>query len=221
MRVKICGIKVDEDINVLVKANADAAGFLVGQLYASKDFILPSTAARLAKKIPPYITPVLVTQLIHAESILELVLRSGITTVQLHGRISVDEVKNLRESMSDLNRIILATYMNYPDATVDLSEYYPLIDAIILDTYNRETGEAGGTGLTHDWKKSREFVDQCPLPVILAGGLTPENVGEAIGVVRPYGVDANTSLKNTEDGTRDLKLCCDYVKNARSAYNHL
>ena len=216
MRIKVCGIKSEKDIEVVVKSGADAAGFLVGQLHPSPDFILPSTARRLVAKLPPYIMPVLVTQLSTADEIMELVSKSEINTVQIHGDISIEELKKLRSLISVSGKIILAANIFDETRKADLEDYYTHINAILLDSCNPVTKETGGTGLTHDWNISADFVSKCPLPVILAGGIGPENVVAAIKKVRPFAVDANTKLKNS-DGERDLALCTKFVKNAQNA----
>ncbi len=80
------------------------------------------------------------------------------------------------------------------------------VDAIILDTYDPETGRGGATGKTHDWDLSRAIVEAVAAPVILAGGLTPANVAEAVRRVRPWGVDVHTGVEEP-DGTRSLAGC--------------
>jgi phosphoribosylanthranilate isomerase len=214
MRVKICGIKNENDVQTVIKSDADAAGFLVGQVHASKDFILPSTAARLADSLPPYITPVLVTHLTDPEEIMELVMKTGITTVQLHGGSSVKDVKKLRDLMPLNSKLVLAAYIKNKRCTPELEEYYPFIDAVLLDSYNEEKGQVGGTGKIHDWELSSEIVAMSPLPVILAGGLNPSNVADAVRTVKPFAVDANSGLKDESDG-RSLEKCIEFVRNAK------
>ena len=216
MRIKICGLKSEKDIDTIVKAGADAAGFLVGQLHASPDFILPSTAARLVAKMPPYIVPVLVTQLTESEEILDLVSKSGINTVQLYDYISLNEVKVLRSALPASGKIIMALNSGDDKVKLELDSYYSFIDAVLLDSCNPVTGEMGGTGITHDWDVSADFVEKCSLPVILAGGLSPDNVAAAIKKVNPFAVDANSYLKNPQ-GERDLTICCEFVNKARKA----
>lgn len=222
MRIKICGIRNEADIKVAVESGADAAGFLIGQLHASHDFILPGTAARLADHLPPYITPVIVTHLVKAETIIEIVRKTGITTVQLHGGSPLDEVKKLSGFMPLNGKLILASYIIRGKLEPDLDEFYPFIDAILLDSYNKTTGQVGGTGRIHDWNKSSEIVKSCFVPVILAGGLNPDNVAKAVKVVKPYAVDANSGLKNKGSGrSLSLELCRAFVKNARLAFLNL
>jgi len=216
MRIKICGLKSEKDIDVIIKAGADAAGFLVGQLHASPDFILPSTAARLVAKLPPYIVPVLVTQLAISEEILELVFKSEINTVQLHDYIPLNEVKAVRSALPASGKIIMAVNLFDTKIKSELDTNYSYIDAVLLDSCNSVTGEMGGTGFTHDWNISADFVRNCNLPVILAGGLNPDNVDAAIKKVNPFAVDANTHLKNQQN-ERDLSLCRNFVQKARNA----
>ncbi|MBR3689235.1 MAG: phosphoribosylanthranilate isomerase, partial [Lentisphaeria bacterium] len=80
---------------------------------------------------------------------------------------------------------------------------------------NPKTGQAGGTGLTGNWIRAARFVQESPLPVILAGGLTPVNVVRAIERVRPYAVDVNTGVKTPADRTESAALCRAFVKAAR------
>jgi len=88
-------------------------------------------------------------------------------------------------------------------------------DAIILDTYDPKTGRHGATGLTHDWTISRKIVETCNSPVILAGGLNPGNVAEAIKIVCPWGVDVHTGIENP-DGSVNQQMSADFVKKARN-----
>lgn len=217
MRIKICGIKTEADVGIVVKSGADAAGLLVGQIHTSTDFILPSTAARLSGLLPPYITPVIVTHLVDAASILDIVKKTGVNTLQLHGGSPPEEVRKICDALPANGKIIFAVHIIKGEMVPSLQEYYPYIDAVLLDSYNLTTGQVGGTGQIHDWKLSAQIVRTSSVPVILAGGLNPSNVEEAIRTVKPYGVDANSGLKNAEGG-RDPELCKAFVENARKAW---
>ncbi|MFA6569579.1 MAG: phosphoribosylanthranilate isomerase [Victivallales bacterium] len=217
MRIKICGIKTEADVDVVIKSGADAAGFLVGQVHTSTDFILPSTAARLSGTLPPFITPVIVTHLVDAASILDIVKRTGITTLQLHGGSLPEDVRKICDALPGNGKIIFAVHMIKGEIAPSPDEYYPFIDAVLLDSCNMSTGQVGGTGQIHDWALSAQIARTSPVPVILAGGLSPSNVEEAVRTVKPYGVDANSGLKNPEGG-RDPELCKAFVVNARRAW---
>jgi len=216
MKVKICGIRTDADLKTAIAAGADAVGFLVGQIHASPDFILISTAARLAALLPPFVTPVLVTHLTKPEDIMEIVSKTSIRTVQLHGGSSLADVKKLSSMMPPGSALILAAHILQDKCTPSLDDYYPYLRAVLLDSYNKEKGQVGGTGQVHNWELSARIVRECPLPVMLAGGLTPDNVKEAIRTVRPYAVDANSGLKGAEGG-RCPEKCAAFVKNANDS----
>ena len=96
-------------------------------------------------------------------------------------------------------------------------EFLPFIDAFLIDTLNPKTGQVGGTGLVGNWTLAAQFVQESPVPVILAGGLTPANVARAIERVRPYAVDVNTGVKATSDRSESPLLCRAFVKAARLA----
>ncbi len=218
MRIKICGVTSSKDLKIAVDAGADAVGFLVGQLHASPDFILPSTAARLAKELPPFVAPVIVTHLVDTESIIEMLRKTAISTVQLHGGSTAEDVKKIRNAVPPTCKIILAVHMMAgKKIDPDFHLYTPYVDAFLLDSFNKTGGQVGGTGRVHDWDRSAEIVRESKLPVILAGGLTPENVADAIRKVKPYGVDANSGLKE-KDGSRSPELCKAFVANACKAF---
>lgn len=217
MRAKICGIRTEEDLKAAVESGADAVGFLLGQVHPSKDFILPGTAARLVRALPPWITPVIVTHLTEPDEILELSDRTGITTIQLHGGSSPSEVQRVRDGLPPAGKVIVTIHPDSETDFVIFKDYYSLADAFLIDSFDRATGRVGGTGKTNDWSLAAKFVGESPLPVILAGGLTPDNAAEAIRTVRPYGLDANSGLKNKETGAVDPIRCKDFVAAVRNA----
>lgn len=216
MRVKICGIKSDNDLQAAINAGADAVGLLVGQLYASTDFILPGTALRFSQMLPPYISPVIVTHLVEADTILDIMEKTGINTVQLHGGSDLKEVKKLRDLLPSA-KIIFAIHVKDGEINPSYEDYIPYINAFLLDSYNKNTNQVGGTGKVHDWKKSAEFCASSRLPVIVAGGLNPKNVADAIKTINPYGVDANSGLKD-QNRNCSPELCKEFVKNAKQAF---
>ena len=215
MRVKICGIRNEKELEAAARSGADAVGFLVGQVHPSGDFILPGTAARLVRHLPPGITPVIVTHLTEPEEILEIVDRTGIMTLQLHGGSTPEQVVQLRSALPPAAKLIVMLHLTSENDFEKASDFFSSADAFLSDTFDAESGRVGGTGKTHDWELVRRFRDYSRLPVILAGGLGPDNVAEAIRTVHPYAVDANSHLK-TGDGV-DAALCAAFVAAARSA----
>ncbi len=216
MRVKVCGIKTEQELETAVSAGADAVGFLVGQVHASHDFILASTAARLVRMLPPYVVPVLVTHLTKPETILELAEQTSIFTIQLHGGSSPEEVAALRDRLGPAGKLVYAAHVVDQQVVPPPDPYYAFADALLLDSMDPAAGKVGGTGLTHNWNVSAAIAASAPVPVVLAGGLNPSNVAAAVRHVRPFAVDANSGLRRF-DGDLDWNLCSAFVRNAKNA----
>ena len=214
MRIKICGIRNEQDMMAAVNAGANAVGFLVGQLHASKDFVLPGTAARLVRMLPPFVAPVLVTHFTDPAEVFDLVIRTGITTVQLHGGSTPEEVAALRDMLPPAGKIILAVHLQSEDDFVATKDYYRMVDTFLIDSIDIEAGKVGGTGCTNDWQLARKFVETTPCPVFLAGGLCAENAADAVRTVQPFALDANSRLKD-EDGNVNAEKCLAFVKAAQ------
>jgi phosphoribosylanthranilate isomerase len=135
---------------------------------------------------------VLVTHLITAADVLDLHRRVPAPAIQLHDDIPADEIIVLRQHLPHVT-LIKAIGVVDESAIGAARQVEPFVDALLLDS--RTHDRIGGTGRVHDWRISRRIVTAARVPVILAGGLTPENVADAIGTVRPYGVDANSGLE--------------------------
>lgn len=217
MRVKICGIRSEADLAVATDAGADALGFLVGLTHVSEDKLDPVEARGLIRRVPPFVQAVLVTHLVEAREIVDLAIYLGAEVVQLHGEMTDDEVRAVRELLP-LATLVRAVHVT-PRATVaDLRTHVvamaALVDGVLLDSRTAE--RLGGTGQTHDWSVSRQVVEASPVPVILAGGLTPRNVDAAVTSVRPFAVDVNSGVE-TSTGDKSVQKCADFVQAARSA----
>jgi len=201
VKVKICGIKKLEDALLAIKLGADAVGFLVGQKHSSTDFISPSLAKDIVSEIPPFCSTVLVTHLSTPEEIVPLAIEIGVSTIQLHGETTPEEAMEIKKRLFNI-KTYKAVHVE-GKISIDIAKrYVGMTDAILLDSVNKKTDQVGGTGLTHDWSISQEIVKSIELPVILAGGLNPENVSDAIKLVKPFGVDANSGTKGN-DGYKD------------------
>ena len=217
MRIKICGIRNETDLATALTASPDAVGFLVGQIHPSPDFILGCTARRLARLLPPFVQPWLVTHYSKPEDVLELAASAAIDNIQLHGESTPAQVSEIRDRLPPCAKLVLAVHPDPQDAFSAYAEYVPLIDAFLIDTFDPATGRVGGTGIPGCWPRAARFVLESPRPVILAGGLTPLNVARAIAKVRPYAVDVNTGVKDPTDRTESATLCRAFVNAARQA----
>lgn len=218
MRIKICAIKNETELEIAVNAGADAVGFLVGQRFPSQDFILPEKAARLAALLPPFVTPVLVTHLADPQEILEIVKKTDILTIQLHGGSTPEQTVALRKTFGHAVKLITVLHVGMVPDEVNPAPggFEASSDAFLLDSFDPATGKVGGTGKTHNWQNSARIVKAVHRPAILAGGLNPDNVAEAVRTVRPYAVDANSALRPL--GELDPKTAAAFVQNALRAF---
>ncbi len=216
MRIKICGIKRVEDAIMATYCGADSIGLVVGQKHNSDDFIDKHLAKKIVKECPPYISPVLVTELDDAEEISNLAHEIGATSIQLHSDCSVDSIISIRKSLPHV-KLIKNFHVKGLEIIHAMKPFESVVDAFILDTLDLANDKVGSTGLVHDWNISRDIVKEVSRPVILAGGLTPENIREAIQFVRPYGVDASSGLKDS-DGFKDEMKVINFVYRAKHEF---
>ena len=217
MRIKICGIRNENDLRAALSASPDAVGFLVGQVHPSPDFILACTARRLARSLPPFVQPWLVTHFSKPEEVLDAADAAALWNIQLHGDSSPEEVAAIRNAMPPNAKLVRAVHPDQQDSFFEFAEYVPYIDGFLIDTLNPKTGQVGGTGLTGNWMRAARFVQESSVPVILAGGLTPANVARAVARVRPYAVDVNTGVKDPADRSESAALCRAFADAARRA----
>jgi len=213
MRVKFCGIKTVKNAKLAEESGADAIGILVGRVHPSKDFVSPKTASKICNAVGPFTTPVLVTHYEDSDKILKLAEQVPTSTIQLHSDLPPHTIKILARKLSP-RKFIAKISVDGPDTIHRAKTLSKVADAILLDSINPKTKQVGGTGHTHDWTISAQIVRESPIPVILAGGLTPKNVASAIQQVKPYGVDVNTGVKNRTGG-KSQKLMKDLILSAK------
>ncbi|MGE5328340.1 MAG: phosphoribosylanthranilate isomerase [Deltaproteobacteria bacterium] len=210
MRVKICGIKRIEDALKAIEFGADAIGLLIKT--QSKNSIDENTAREIVRTLPPFCSSVMVVITTDIKEIVELSRYIGVTAIQLHGENSPEDILNIKRELPFV-KIIKTLHVTNIETINNCKKYFKIADAILLDSTNFSGGAVGGTGLTHDWSISRKIVEESPIPVILAGGLNPENVAEAVKIVEPYGVDVQSGV-NGEDGFKDYAKLERFIKKA-------
>ena len=206
-RVKICGITTAADLETAISAGADAVGLITDVSTDTPRAIAPDRAVELAGAAPPFVTTVLVTMPDAVQEAVALHERVGTDTIQVHGSLDPPLVAGLRERVG---ADVLAAVG--PDA--DLAAYADAADALLVDSVGDSGG--GGTGETVDWERTREAVADLGVPVVLAGGLTPGNVAEAVETVDPYGVDTASGVER-EGGVKDHDAVQAFVASARRA----
>ena len=161
----------------------------------------------------------LITYLDAAPEIIALCHRLNVAKVQLHGPISGPELQRLHDKWPELHIIksLIVRDDNLAALTEEVDRFSPLVDAFITDTFDPDTGAIGATGKVHDWAVSAQLVARSPCPMILAGGLTPVNVRDAITQVRPAGVDVHTGVEGP-DGRKRQDLVERFVAEAQAGF---
>ncbi len=203
MFVKVCGITRLTDALQAVQHGATALGFVFWP--RSPRFITPERAREIIAELPSSLTTVGVFVNEPVDGISQVVARSGINTVQLHG----DEPP------------VYADALGWPvlrsidvDEAASACPSWPAQTVFLVDAVDRV--RRGGTGAAVDWTRAATVAGRWR--VVLAGGLTPENVGDAINTVRPYGVDVSSGVEEAP-GVKNFDKVARFVANARSAFD--
>ena len=201
VKVKICGITNVDDAMAAVDFGADALGFVFYR--GSPRYISPDDAAEIARKLPPFITSIGVFVDEKTEEIEKIIASTGIDIIQLHGEETPDMCRFSR-------RIIKAIRVKSLESLDSLVNYKDRVSAFVLDTFAPDI--VGGTGLIFNWDIA-EYAKQFGR-IILAGGLNPDNISEAVRRVRPYGVDVSSGieLKKGKKDHNKLKLFIERAK---------
>jgi phosphoribosylanthranilate isomerase len=181
MIVKICGITRAQDATTAVALGATAVGFVFWP--GSPRRVTPAVAAAIVKALPDDVWKVGVFVDAAPDEMCRTIEEAGLTTVQLHGR----ETPTLAASLS--TRVIKAMPLEQLDDDAALDEWRGV--PILLDAH--DPVRRGGTGRTIDWNRASAFAARHD--VILAGGLRPDNVAEAVALVRPYGIDVSSGVE--------------------------
>lgn len=194
-RIKICCIASLKEAQLAIDAGADALGFVCA-IPTSVRTIDKQKVAEITTLVPEHIHTTVLTSETTAKGIAQKVQLTGTSSVQILAHISPEESKRLSELIPNTRRVQVA-HIESEASLALIDKYAPYVDAFLLDSGkpNLKTPEFGGTGRTHDWSISAEFVRKSPLPVYLAGGLTPENIAKAIKAVRPFGVDLCSGVR--------------------------
>ena len=190
-RIKICGLTREQDVDAAVEAGADALGFV---MYAkSPRAVSPARAGELARRLPPFVTPVLLFVNADAQA-----LESGVAAVphavlQFHGDESPEQCQAAGRAYLRAVRMQADTHL------LDWAHRYGDAQALLLDAH---VDGYGGGGKSFDWSLIPSDV---PLPVVLSGGLNPANVTDGIVRVRPWAVDVSSGVESAK-GIKDAEL---------------
>jgi phosphoribosylanthranilate isomerase len=203
VRIKICGITNTEDAMAAADLGADAVGFVFA---SSPRRISPGKAQKIIMALPPLVQTVGVFVDEDPEKVASTAALCRLDLLQFHGEESASYCRRFGQ------RVIKAIRVKGWEDIKNCSAFSSAVNAFLLDTYM--PGKRGGTGCAFDWNLALEAKQYGP--IILAGGLDPENVAEAIGVVKPYAVDASSSLE-IEPGIKDHQKIARFVQAVRQA----
>jgi phosphoribosylanthranilate isomerase len=225
VKVKICGITNIEDAMAAVEAGADALGFVFAE---SPRHVDPETAAGIRGKLPPFISTVGVFANQETEEIVSVMWSTGLDFAQIHGEVlGIRGEKDLIHrgtspgigltvhAAATLRGMIRGVRVGCREdlAAAQRDRLAEICDALLLDAHIE--GKMGGTGQTFDWDLAIE-ARSLGMPIILAGGLNPENVEEAVRKVRPYAVDVSSGVEALP-GRKDHQKMKEFIRNAKRA----
>ncbi len=215
--IKICGTTSLADANLALAAGADAVGFV---LAPSPRQIQQETAAEIIAALPARIEKIGVLVNESPESVARLAQNVGLTGIQLQGDEPADQLRAYRSALASRKIIktlqaqqLLAGGSDYLDRYLRASEFF---DAVLLDS--GVPGRRGGTGVTFDWNAVLPLVARIKqqMPVIIAGGLTPENIADAVRLFAPWGVDVVSGVESAP-GKKDAARLRNFVDAVRRA----
>ena len=203
-RVKVCGIMNEKDLDCAIAGGADAVGFIV-EVEDSRHRISAEDASELIRLVPVFTKSVAVIAPNSPEEAVLLARKTEADLLQVHGTLEPLAIKELKKRVHQ--KVIAAV-----PPGVEAHRMAAAADAILLDTF--KDGKLGGTGAVHDWSVSAAVARGIQIPIILAGGLNPSNVGEAIRTVKPYAVDVSSGVEIA--GRKDQEKVESFVREVRS-----
>jgi phosphoribosylanthranilate isomerase len=195
MKVKICGITNKEDAVWALNYGADFVG--VNFWKGSKRYVSPSNASGWVPTLPTFASVVGVFVDADPGEIADLAAKLNLKGVQLHGSETPDYVRLLKKALETTESpplIIKAVRMKGPESAAELEAFAPLVDYFLLDSFVE--GEPGGTGATFDWA-AIEPAKAFGKPIFLAGGLTADNVKDAVKKTAPFAVDVASGVEKS------------------------
>lgn len=217
-KVKICGIMRKEDIVMCVEAGVHALGFVVEYPVSVPWNLKSEEAEKLLFQVPPFVSKVIVVGG-EEERAIKLAARLKPHAVQLHGDEPLSGTRRMTARLHEMGIHVIKALRIHVETGKSLGENEnPLemakkiaeagVDALLIDSVSNH--RPAGTGQKIDWGLAREIKESLTIPIVIAGGLTPENVKEAIRTVKPYGVDVISGVESSP-GRKDYRRVRDFV----------
>jgi len=214
MKIQVAGLCRADDVAFAFEAGVDAVGFTVGLPEGPHDGLTEEMVGDIVDGLPPLLATVTITYERSLRGLRRMLDTCRTPVLQAHGDHDPETIRRLKSELPHL-KVIKSISVVDTSALDEVTLWQDECDCLILDSVDPATGRLGATGLVHDWSLSRRIVEASAVPVILAGGLTPSNVAEAIAVVRPWGVDVHTGVEI--DGRLSRALLSDFVQAVREA----
>lgn len=217
VNVKICGVINETDALIAVKAGADAIGVIIGEPLSPRSITIKK-AGKIMKCIPSSITKVVVTPCNEIDQLMRIQWEVNPDVIQLQKELHPKLLERITNELSDLKFVgVLPLKKNsrFVDLLPQIKSLENTVDAINFDSI-AWNGRIGGSGNTHNWELSKRIRDYIyPKPVILAGGLTPQNVSHAIDIVHPWGVDVASGVEYNKNGRKSPSMVWEFVRMAK------
>lgn len=223
--VQVAGVMDVAEARLLDRLGVDLIGFPL-RLDVHAPDLTEAQAAEVIRAASIAGKSVCITYESDPAQVVALCRRLGVRLVQLHGPVQAEACRRIKEhdpGLGIMKSIVVGRDGEMARLEALLAAYAPFVDAFITDTFDPATGASGATGRTHDWSVSRALIEAAAAldrPLMLAGGLNPDNVVQAIRSVRPWGVDAHTGLEDAS-GRKNAEKVRRFMQNARAAFNAL
>lgn len=219
VNVKICGVTNEIDAQIVVKAGADAIGVIMGEPLSPRSLTIKK-AGQIMKCISSPITKVVVTPCNEIDQLMKIQWEVNPDVIQLQKEIDPKVLERIINELADIKFVgVLPIEKNsrFVDLLPKIESLENIVDAINFDSI-AQNGRIGGSGNTHNWELSKQIRDYIyPKPVILAGGLTPQNVSHAVEIVHPWGVDVASGVEYNKNGRKNPELISEFIRIAKKS----
>lgn len=216
--IQVAGVIDQREAELLISCGVEYLGFPLRLPVNTVDHS-EQEAREIISNLPSHVKAVAITYQNNAQDIVNFLYYLRTNYIQLHGDIAIEQLKLLKQYKPEV--IVFKSLVIGTKSIEQLKNYIsqssPYIDMFITDTYDPNTGASGATGIAHDWSISKELVEYSPKPVILAGGLNPDNIYDAIITVKPAGVDVHTGVED-KNGRKDSDKVLNFLSEAQRAF---
>ena len=222
MIIQIYAFTQVEQAVAAAELGVDHIGFIAGDYGQVSGELSFAAARRLAQALPPHTVRVALTMAVQVDEILRMAEAVQPDVVHIStdlDDVGVEAMQRLRGELPASIRLMKAIHVAGEESIADALRFAQVSDLLLLDTKVGGMPGIGATGRLHDWHISRRIVESVPIPVILAGGLSSENVAEAMQAVQPWGVDSNTHTNiHGSPVEKDMQRINDFVAAVRGAH---